>query len=775
MKDSNFFRSVAREDLLSFCSYTDRFFQIVNIHKLMADALMDVANGKTKRLILELPPRSGKSRITSEFVAWYLGKNPRNDVILTGHSSSLLEWFSRNIRDRIDSKEYQDIFKTKLAQGNTAVKSWRTEDGGEFSIFWVWWWITWKWWHCILWGEKVLTNHWMVDIIDVVNNIEYYKVASFNHNKNEIEYKKVTASRKLKANRIYETTTSWWDVIRTTWEHKLFIVWQWYKEVEKTQSWEEVMIYKDTMSMWCVLKGVWETSLWDKEENKNKKLHNNLFKKMFLKNTSSDVQKMLSKKSWEKMKNLWMMQGLIKKIERYKMSILWEWISSKKSFKYNVFNAMQKWLSLIKNAMNCKSELETLKMSKGLSEWILQSEKSYNKKGQDLCNMQNKEWFMCSSQRLQSEKQWLQQFDNSLSNLSQISPLQERITWITSLEWDFDVYDIQVEDNENFFCNNILVHNCLIIDDPYSWREDAESDTIKEKTWDWYKSTFLSRRQNEDSAIIIIMQRWAEDDLVGRLIDENPDWWRRITIPAINDKGESFWPEKFSIDYLNEMRDEIGEYFFMSQYQQDPVNEWSWAFNKDMFQYYEKGEIDDKLKRMHICSFIDPAISKKQEADDTAIVTVWTDMKTNLNYVLEVKSFKGEPDEIIAEVFDTTDRRKGEGLSYRIGIETVQYQKMLALELKKQMRLKDKHFLLEEVKPQGEKESRIRSVLQGRYSSWNILHCKNVSNMTQLETELLKFPNWRHDDKIDALASAISMGRINNSTRRTTIYTPDYI
>lgn len=463
IKDNNFFKSVAREDLLSFCSYTDRFFQIVNIHKLMANALMDVAKGKVKRLILELPPRSGKSRITSEFVARFLWHHPEKDVILTWHSSSLLEWFSRNIRDRIDSEEYKSVFDTKLAQGNTAVKSWKTDKGGEFSIFWVGWWITWKWWHL------------------------------------------------------------------------------------------------------------------------------------------------------------------------------------------------------------------------------------------------------------------------------------------------------------------------LICDDPYSWREDAESQTIKEKTRDWYKSTFLSRRQNEDSAIVIIMQRWAEDDLVGRLVDEKPDWWTRITIPAINDKNESFWPEKFSVDYLNEMREEIGEYFFMSQYQQDPVNEGSWAFNREMFQYYERDELDDKLDRMHICSFLDPAISKKQEADDSAIVTVGTDMKTNLNYILEVKSFKWEPDDIINEVFDTTDKRKNKWLSYRFWIEVIQYQKMLALELKKQMRLKDKHFLLEEVRPQWEKESRIRAALQWRYSSGNIIHGKHLDNITQLETELLKFPNWRHDDKIDSLASVISMWKVNSINRRTTIYTPDYI
>ena len=83
--------------------------------------------------------------------------------------------------------------------------------------------------------------------------------------------------------------------------------------------------------------------------------------------------------------------------------------------------------------------------------------------------------------------------------------------------------------------------------------------------------------------------------------------------------------------------------------------------------------------------------------------------------------------------------------------------------------------MLEEVRPQGEKWSRILSATQWRYSSWSIVHWKHLQNMSWLETELLKFPNWRHDDMIDAMSSAVAMSKVNLVHKKTTIYTPDYI
>lgn len=108
------------------------------------------------------------------------------------------------------------------------------------------------------------------------------------------------------------------------------------------------------------------------------------------------------------------------------------------------------------------------------------------------------------------------------------------------------------------------------------------------------------------------------------------------------------------------------------------------------------------------------------------------------------------PDEIIDNVFKTYIKWKPK----RIGIEVVAYQKMLALEIKKQMNIRNIFFVLDEINPQGEKEARIRTILQPRYSNNTIFH---NNTCTDIELELLKFPNGKHDDHIDSLSSAVNM------------------
>jgi len=92
------------------------------------------------------------------------------------------------------------------------------------------------------------------------------------------------------------------------------------------------------------------------------------------------------------------------------------------------------------------------------------------------------------------------------------------------------------------------------------------------------------------------------------------------------------------------------------------------------------------------------------------------------------------PDQIIDETFKTFLKWKPQ----RIGIEIVAYQKMLALELKKQMNIRNIFFVLDEVNPQGEKEARIKSILQPRYANRSVFH---HNSFIDLELELLKFPN----------------------------------
>lgn len=72
----------------------------------------------------------------------------------------------------------------------------------------------------------------------------------------------------------------------------------------------------------------------------------------------------------------------------------------------------------------------------------------------------------------------------------------------------------------------------LIIDDPIKNNEEAQSQTMRDKVWDEWETT-LSTRLHKGASVIVVMTRWHEDDLVGRLLERSPYNWERIRIPAI--------------------------------------------------------------------------------------------------------------------------------------------------------------------------------------------------------------------------------------------------
>ena len=93
------------------------------------------------------------------------------------------------------------------------------------------------------------------------------------------------------------------------------------------------------------------------------------------------------------------------------------------------------------------------------------------------------------------------------------------------------VYDLQVEGNCNFFAEEVLVHNCMIIDDPTKGRAEADSDAYQENTWEWWTETARTRLAPH-APVVVIQTRWHQQDLAGRLIEQDQNW-RSINIPAL--------------------------------------------------------------------------------------------------------------------------------------------------------------------------------------------------------------------------------------------------
>lgn len=302
-----------------------------------------------------------------------------------------------------------------------------------------------------------------------------------------------------------------------------------------------------------------------------------------------------------------------------------------------------------------------------------------------------------------------------------------------------------------------------IIDDVHKDRLEYESDTIRNNTWDWYTSVFLSRL-HKDSAQIGVMTRWGEDDLFWRILALEWDEWEVINIPVI-DGDTTIFPERFPYDFIQKKRWVMWERDFQALYMWDPINEGGWDFKRDYFQYYE--DIPWDLRKY---TFIDPAISDKQEADYTAIVTIGVDQRNRV-FVLDIVHDRMNPTDIINAVFEANMRWQ----PHSIGIEVVAYQKMLALEIRKQMNLRNTFFNLIEVNPMWEKNARIRTLLQPRYWNASIIHPTYHNKIKDLELELLKFPNGKHDDIIDSLASCLKISEVQTKTVSLEVNYDDFI
>ena len=102
--------------------------------EVIANELQNVVDGKTKRLMVFLPPRSSKSVICSKlFPAWYIGRNPKHEIMTISHSDQLASDFGRSVRDIVGDAEFGSVFTgVDLRQDVRASGKWMTNKNGSY-------------------------------------------------------------------------------------------------------------------------------------------------------------------------------------------------------------------------------------------------------------------------------------------------------------------------------------------------------------------------------------------------------------------------------------------------------------------------------------------------------------------------------------------------------------------------------------------------------------------------------------------------------------------
>ena len=122
-----------RYSLIDFSIITNRNYKPSWHHEEIAKGLELVEQGKIKRLMIQMPPRHGKSQLASiNFPAWYIGRNPDKEIIAACYAADLAQDFGAKTRDLINSESYQDIFNIRLKEDEQARGKWRTKQGGTY-------------------------------------------------------------------------------------------------------------------------------------------------------------------------------------------------------------------------------------------------------------------------------------------------------------------------------------------------------------------------------------------------------------------------------------------------------------------------------------------------------------------------------------------------------------------------------------------------------------------------------------------------------------------
>jgi predicted phage terminase large subunit-like protein len=295
----------------------------------------------------------------------------------------------------------------------------------------------------------------------------------------------------------------------------------------------------------------------------------------------------------------------------------------------------------------------------------------------------------------------------------------------------------------------------LVIDDPIKNREDSESENNRAANWDWYTSTAYTRLA-PGGGILVILTRWHDDDLAGRLLkatEDGGDVWEVVRYPAVAEEdepyrkqGEALHAERYSLDALGQIRNAVGPRDWSALYQQNPVSDDGEYFTRDMIQYYNVEDIDlDEMR--YYCAW-DLAIGKRDRNDYTVGMVVGVNERDEL-YIMDVVRGRYDGFEIVERILDLYEEWKPS----MVGIEKGHIEMALGPFLEKRIRERGLYEMYVKDLKTGrrDKEARARAI-QGRMQQGMVFFPRDAMFTGSMVAELLRFPSGIHDDQVDALA-----------------------
>lgn len=293
-------------------------------------------------------------------------------------------------------------------------------------------------------------------------------------------------------------------------------------------------------------------------------------------------------------------------------------------------------------------------------------------------------------------------------------------------------------------------------DDLIRGRKDADSETVRNATWEWWKADLRTRLKPKTAARVIIMTRWHEDDPAGRILPESYAGetgeiqgrdgakWYVINIPAQarlldplgRAAGEWLWPQYFSPEYWEAERIAQGPRNWLSLYQQTPTAEEGTYFKREWFRRYRSAP--DNLT-----IYMSGDFAVTEGGGDFTELAVWgVDTLDNV-YALDWWSGQASSDRWAAEWMRLVKQWRpvyffGESGPIRRAMEPL---------LDRMMRDERTHTSLEWLSSGSDKAANARTY-QALQANGRI-YWPEVEWADRVIDQCLRFPGAKHDDAVD--------------------------
>ena len=788
----------AREHLLPFIEFTmpdpedpndvsRSAYRAQPFHRKVADVLVQFERGELrhadgrpcKQIIFAMPPRHGKTLMaTKSFSAWLSGKHPEWNIAVGTYSDGMAEDIGGDTRAIMATPQFKQVFPDhRLRKGSTAKANFQTEKGGRLVFVGRGGPLTGKGANCLVGDTEVETRTGPKYLKDVRVGEE---VLSFDAATGKLVYRRVQAVAERPRSRVFRIADNAGRVVEATADHRFYAGNGWREAAQLTpgdrllcavrtdggaascgrgealQARADGFLLQQHMlgagSECGAVRGEGMREVWPTGAQEDGDRDEQAGASVLLASVS---------RSGEAGRTGPSRSGAAEAVRAVQRAV-----STAERRQPVLFDGLQEPRALGANAGRKQSEMEGRRVQatgqtpcgsalpgdassgSGAGRAPLRPVFRYGEAGS-------------TSHRREPAEQSCGELGDGLPTVPRGGAFFARgASFVVSVEdtcRDAVVYDIQVEETENFFANGVLAHNCLLIDDLYKDHEEARSQTIRDQAWNWFTKVAMTRRMGR-KLVMLTMTRWHSDDIIGRLTDpENPCYnaleakdWMIIRIPAIAEEddplgraeGEPLWPEEFDLEFLQSQQrlDPLG---FAALYQQRPTVADGVLFRRENIQRYDLADLPDDLR--YYCTS-DHAVGTKQRNDPSCFGKAGVDKQDNL-WLVDL-FWKRVPTDQAVEVMLAMGSGTNAPLIW--WAEKGHISQSIGPFLYKRMAETGIYINLREVTPVGDKEQRAQSIA-ARVAMGKVYIPKGPI-WDKLVEELLAFPNGIHDDAVDMLS-----------------------